>query len=154
MPSRLAERKTISFTSRGAASASIQIFTCRVRRRPVRPSSCVGLLQRGEVEFLHLHHRYHDALAAWRDAVPEHVLHPGRHHLPGQPEFVLEPAALLRCRITTGRQLVPVVVHFGLSLAVDLQRDRLGELEDRPAVERGEGTVSYTHLTLPTSDLV
>ena len=37
-----------------------------------------------------------------------------------------------------GRELVPVVVELLLILDEDLQRDGFVELEDRPAIERGE----------------
>ena len=40
--------------------------------------------------------------------------------------------------IAAGGELLPVVVHFFLRLAIDLKRDGLVELEDRAAVERGE----------------
>jgi hypothetical protein len=39
----------------------------------------------------------------------------------------------------TGRQVAPEVVDFFLILAVDLKRNRLAELEQRPAIETGEG---------------
>ena len=41
--------------------------------------------------------------------------------------------------ITALGELLPVVVHFSLRVAHDLQRDGLVEFEHRAAVERGEG---------------
>src|SRR5262249_3453321 len=55
----------------------------------------------------------------------------------GQAEPVLQPAAL---DLAAARgQLVPVVVDLGLVLAVDHERDGLGETVHRPAVQGREG---------------
>src|SRR6185503_2162321 len=45
-----------------------------------------------------------------------------------------------------GEQLLPVVVDFLLVLAVDHERNRLGELELRPAVQRDELLVAEPEL--------
>ena len=55
--------------------------------------------------------------------------------LPGDAELVLEPAAL--ALLAALGQPVPVVVGLLLVLADDLEGDRLGERELRPAVEGG-----------------
>ena len=60
-----------------------------------------------------------------------------RHDLPGEPEFVLEPAALA-LPPAVRRQLVPVVVDFFLILTVHDEREGLAELELRAAVQRRE----------------
>jgi len=56
--------------------------------------------------------------------------------LPGEAEFVLQPAAL-NLFAALG-ELAPIVVHLLLALAVDLERDRLGELEVGTAVQADE----------------
>src|SRR4029079_7086233 len=98
----------------------------------------ISFLQRRDVELLHLHHRLERALESRGLRVLHHLDHRRRHDLPRQTELVLEPTALLRPWIASGTQLLPVVVHFLLVLAVHLQRDRLVELEHRPGVERRE----------------
>src|SRR5688500_13267026 len=60
------------------------------------------------------------------------------HHLPGKTELVLEPAALLRVWIAAFRQSLPVVIHFLLRRALDLEGDGFIKLEHRPAVEGRE----------------
>src|SRR5262249_44248493 len=72
-----------------------------------------------------------------RVLVPDHLSKRGRHHLPGQAELVLEPAAGA-LRAAAGDELAPVIVHLLLVLAVDLERDGLAELEVRAAVEGHE----------------
>src|SRR5690349_3984171 len=78
----------------------------------------ISLLERREVELLHLHHRREGALEARRLRFLDH-LHPlGGHDLPGDPVLVLEPAARLRPGVAALAELFPVVVHFSLVLAV------------------------------------
>jgi hypothetical protein len=63
----------------------------------------------------------------------------GRYPLPRQSKFILEPAALAFGAAV--RELAPEVIDVLLSVAQDLERDRLGELEEGPAVggEKFEG---------------
>src|SRR6185295_2824042 len=105
---------------------------------PLTSSSVVGLLERGDFELAHLQQRLHDAFRL-RVRLAEPVDHFLRHHLPREPVLVLEPAADVRLGIAAGGELAPVVVQLLLVVDVDLQRHRFVELEERAAVERGEG---------------
>ena len=69
-------------------------------------------------------------------SVHQHFEQRDRHHLPGEAEFVLEPAA--RAFLAARRQLAPEMIDLGLAVAIDLERDRLVELEMRSAVQRHE----------------
>jgi hypothetical protein len=76
----------------------------------------------------------------------------GRHHLPGEAEFILEPAAL--AFLAALRQLAPEIIDIVLRLAGDLERDRLVELEMRAAIERDEAlpfNLKPTVMTEPAS---
>src|SRR5439155_12633223 len=68
-----------------------------------------------------------------------HFEQSGGHNLPGNAVFVFEPAALLCLCIPALRKLLPVIVHFFLRLATDLERDRLVECEHWATVECGKG---------------
>src|SRR5262245_36402598 len=93
-------------------------------------------LQRRTVELRHLEHRAHHAARPRGVFVREEILDLGGHHLPRDAELVLEPAAL--ALLSAGGELLPEVIDLVLIGAVDLQRDRLGELKERTAVECGE----------------
>ena len=67
-----------------------------------------------------------------RGLVPE----PDRHNQSGEPVLVLQPAA--PAGLAALRELAPVVVDVLRDLAADYERDRLVELELRPAFERDE----------------
>src|SRR4051812_39279432 len=95
-------------------------------------------LQLGDIELLHLQHRFHRPVGFPPVRIAQQLDHPRRHHLPGQPELVLDPATLLRLGITTLAELVPVVVHLFLVSTHDLKRDRFGELELGAAIQSGE----------------
>src|SRR5690349_17104950 len=97
----------------------------------------IGAFERGDVEFAHLHHRGECALRSLV-RLDEPVEHLRGHHLPGESISILEPAAHLRLRIAPGRELVPVIVELLLVIDEDLKRDCFVELEDGPAIERGE----------------
>src|SRR5690606_36261635 len=60
-------------------------------------------------------------------------------------EAVLAPAAHALLAAVGGER-VPVAVDFGLGLAGNLERDRLGELEVRAAVQAGEGLAHQLEL--------
>jgi hypothetical protein len=47
--------------------------------------------------------------------------------------------ALLGLCISAFREFLPIIVHFFLRLATDLERDGLVECEHRATVERGKG---------------
>src|SRR5438093_11121092 len=99
-------------------------------------SAFVGLLEPFDVDLLHLEHRGHDAFRFFGILVLQHLRQDRRNDLPRHAEAILEPAALHF--LAARGQLLPEMVHFLLRLAVHHQRDRLGELEERPAIERHE----------------
>src|SRR5713101_7108144 len=68
--------------------------------------------------------------------VGHHVLQAGIIDLPGQPIAVLQPAAV--ALLAAGDERVPQPVDVLLDLAVDVERDRLVELEMGPAVDGDE----------------
>jgi len=82
--------------------------------------------------------------------VGHHVHERHRHDLPRHAELVLEPAALLRFDRPARAEIAPEMVDFFLVLAVDLKRNRLIELEQRPAIEAGKGVASSSKLTVIT----
>src|SRR5262245_30389867 len=69
--------------------------------------------------------------------VVQHFHHCGAHDLPRQPELVLEPATL-HFLAARGERGPEEVVDLLLAVAVHHERNRLGELEDRSAVQRRE----------------
>src|SRR6266498_3820804 len=95
-------------------------------------------LQLRDVELLHPQQRLHGPPGLLLVRIAHHLGKHGRHDLPGEAVLVLEPAALLGLRVTARGQLVPVLIHFLLRLAHDLEGDGFVELEDGAAVERGE----------------
>jgi hypothetical protein len=96
-----------------------------------------GVLQDLHVDLPHLEHRVQRALAARRVRVAQEFAHPVRDDLPAEAEPVLQPAAGSRLA-AVGSQRVPEAVDLLLVLAVDRERDGLGERELRPAVDRIE----------------
>src|SRR5262249_51304835 len=87
-------------------------------------------------ELAHLEHRPHGPLRLFGIGVLQPLWQRGRYHLPGQSEFVLQPAALAFGAAV--RELAPEVVDVRLSIAQDLERDCLGELEAGAAVKGEE----------------
>src|SRR5437868_2948917 len=78
-----------------------------------------GRFDRGDVDLLHLEHRFHHPLALRRVRGFDQLDQAVRHDLPGHAEFVLEPAAgLLRAAV---HQIVPVVGDLFLRVAIDLE---------------------------------
>ena len=67
----------------------------------------------GEVDFLHLHHGLHGALAAGFVGAADEIGHGAGDDLPGEAKLVLEPAALAFLA-AVGDQSVPVAVDLGL----------------------------------------
>src|SRR5580692_6119884 len=96
----------------------------------------VGLLQRGDVELLHHEHGLGDPPHFLRVGIGDHVQEHGGEDLPGQPVLVHQPAAR-DFRAALGEP-APVVVHLGLVLARDHDRDRRVERVLRAAVQRDE----------------
>src|SRR4030095_5899417 len=105
-------------------------------RRDVGLLSLRRALQGLDVELDHLEHPLHDTLPHLRILVPHQLGEDRRHDLPGQPELVLEPAALHL--LAAFRELAPVVIDLFLVLAVDDERNGLRELELRTSVQRNE----------------
>src|SRR5438445_2002949 len=62
--------------------------------RTIPSLSVVGLLQRRNVDLLHLQHGLHDALRFDRILVAQHLVQNHRRHLPWDAVFVFEPSAL------------------------------------------------------------
>ena len=91
----------------------------------------------GDLDLRHLQHRLHDATGDLRIRAAEVVHELLRDHLPGEPEFVLQPAALVGAA-AVGEQRVPVVVDLVGRVARDEQRERRGELVRGTAVEQHE----------------
>jgi hypothetical protein len=98
----------------------------------------VGLLERRDVQLLHLKHNLHHGFIDLLVLAFQHLGRDLGHDLPEQAELVLQPAALLRVGIAALPQLLTVVVDFLLVAADDLEGHRLVELEDGPAVEQRE----------------
>jgi hypothetical protein len=90
------------------------------------------------IDRLHVKHGLYGSSGCCRIEVTEHLGQPGGHHLPGDAVFVLEPAALLGRGLPARRELLLVIVHFCLRLAMDLERSGLLEREHRAAVEGGK----------------
>ena len=114
------------------------------RRTPSAPgggasgAALVGVMDGVHIDLLHLQHGPHRALAAVGTGVADPFGERARYHLPRQPEFILEPAALLRLLVSAGGELRPVKIDLLLVLAQHLKRNGFVELEDGSAVERGE----------------
>src|SRR5262249_32448370 len=98
--------------------------------------SLVSALQRRDVELFHLQECSGHPLHYCGISVSDHLYERGRHHLPGQAESVLEPAA--RALFAAVTELVPEIIDLLLGLAVDLEGNRLTEFELRAAVQRHE----------------
>src|SRR5262245_12986642 len=90
-------------------------------------------LKCGDIELAHLEHGSHGPLCPFGIGVLQQLCQRGGYHLPGQAEFVLQPAALAFAAAI--RELAPEVIDVLLSVAQDLERDRLGELEEGAAVK-------------------
>src|ERR1700754_278557 len=108
------------------------------------PLALIGLLQSGDVELDHSHHRLHRALGAGAVRTAEIFYQRGRHDLPGHAKTVLQPAALLD-RTALG-QCAPIAIDLGLVGAVDLERDGVGEIERLAAVQRHEALAGQREL--------
>src|SRR5437763_6409165 len=104
--------------------------------RAGRLLSRVGALQLCDVELLHLHHRFADALGFRAVRVLKQLAEHGRDDLPRHAVFVLQPSALHL--LSAGGKLLPQLVDLLLGLAIDDERYRFVELELRSAVEREE----------------
>src|SRR5436190_19263437 len=88
-------------------------------------SLVVRVLERFDLDLVHLEHRLHHAVDAFGVPVGQHLIEHARDDLPGHTEAVREPAT--RIRISTLRQRVPVMVDLLLRVAVHDERDRSRE---------------------------
>src|SRR5262245_51273882 len=130
-----------------------KVFNCPVAvdGRPPRP------LDRGDVDFLHSHHRVESALcfiAASRKRVGQHT----RRDLPGNSPFVLAPPALALLPAIAD-DCFPVAVRLFLIFGRDLEREGLVMLEYGTAVEADTGNASdcefdREHVTLLAGRIV
>src|SRR5215510_6544134 len=96
----------------------------------------VGLSQFREIELLHLQKRVGDALGFFGVRIRHHFSERGGDDLPGNAEFILQPAAGLFAAFLG--QSVPEVVDLFLGVAINLEGHGLAELELWPAIERHE----------------
>src|SRR5207249_8833749 len=107
------------------------------RERDCLSSSLRGLFQGGNVDLVHFHHRFNDAIRLPGIRIGQHVAEKDWVDLPRETEFVLEPAAPPG-RSAIGGKFLPEIIDLILGLAVDCERDRFGKLELRSTVERHE----------------
>src|ERR1035437_3553673 len=101
--------------------------------------------KRGDVDLGHAQHRLHGPAGAFSIWTAQQLAELARDDLPRHAEAILAPATLPG-RSAAFDQCVPEAVDFRLILAIDDERDRLGERELGTAVEAreaptGEGEV-------------
>src|SRR6185295_2784216 len=99
----------------------------------ISPSAAPRRLNRGDVDFLHFHHRIESALcfiAANRKRVGQYA----RRDLPGNSPFIFAPSALALLSAITDDG-VPVAVRLFLIFGRDLKREGFVMLEYGTAVE-------------------
>src|SRR5437867_10507815 len=113
-----------------------------------------GLFQGGDVNLVHFHHRFHDAIRLPGIGIGQHIGEKDRVDLPRETEFVFEPAAP-PSQSAVGRKFLPEIIDLILRLAVDRERDRFGELElprtlsGLSATKSTLSSVNSTVITLP-----
>src|SRR5262245_46705537 len=96
----------------------------------------VGFLQLLDIEFFHFQNGLHDSIRPGRIGIAQHLADDRSDDLPREPVLVLQPSTLHL--LTALGELLPHTVQLVLRLAVHHERNRFGELEHRPAVERKE----------------
>src|SRR5262245_9043756 len=102
-----------------------------------QPSAAPRRLDRGDVDFLHSHHRIESALcfiAASSKRVSQHA----RRDLPGNSPLVFAPPARALLPAVTDN-CVPVAVRLVLTLGRDLEREGFIVLEYRTTIETKTG---------------
>src|SRR6516165_2691321 len=105
--------------------------------RESSPSTAPRRLNRGDVDFLHFHHRIENALcfiAASRKRVGQHAW----RNLPGNSPLIFAPPALALLSAITD-DCVPVTVGLFLIFSRDLKREGFVMLENGTAVEAETG---------------
>ena len=103
----------------------------------ISPSAAPRRLNRGDVDFLHFHHRIESALcfiAANRKRVGQYA----RRDLPGNSPFIFAPSALALLSAITDDG-VPVAVRLFLIFGRDLKREDFVMFEYGTAVEAETG---------------
>src|SRR6476620_9657852 len=100
--------------------------------------SCNLPLELTDIDLLHPQQGLHRACCSCGIVILEQLGQHGRYDLPGESVLVLQPAALLRPRVSAAGELVPVVVDLLLRFAVDLQRHCFVERENGSPVESRE----------------
>src|SRR5205085_196586 len=93
----------------------------------------VCVLDRLDVDLLHLHHRGHRSFRAFGIGAGDGLAHYRRDNLPRQTELILQPSAL-RFLASVRGQTRPKVIDLSLILAIDHERDRFAKLEMRSAI--------------------
>ena len=83
-----------------------------------------------------MEHGVHDSLGFLRVFVLHEFAQDGGNDLPGEAEFVFQPAAL--DFLTADGEFLPIVIDFLLRLAIDDEGEGFGELEVRAAVQGDE----------------
>ncbi len=100
----------------------------RRQQRRTREGIASGFFQGGNVDLVHFHQRVHDARCFRFIGIGQHIAENDRVDLPGESEFVFEPAAPPG-RSAIGGKFFPEIIDFLLGLAIDCKRDRFGKLE-------------------------
>src|SRR5262245_2437030 len=124
---RTSAPRTCGASSRSRSSVSVTWSLGGVR----------SALQLSDVELLHLEHGSHRSLRPPRVGVADEFQQPGGDDLPREAEPVLQPPALALLPAVGGER-VPEVVDLILGVAAHEERERLGELVVRPAVQRDQ----------------
>src|SRR5262245_44162440 len=97
----------------------------------------ISAFEGGDVELHHLHHRGNHAIALRLVRIAHHFHVALRHDLPGEAEFVLEPAAGLLLA-AAGEEMRPQSVHLSLIVAEDEHGNCFVELENGAGIHRDE----------------
>ena len=127
-------------------SSDIADLDPELRHGRHRRHAVCGALELVDHDLPHLQHRGDRALRALRVGVGDQLVEDARHDLPRDAVAVLEPAA--RTLLPSIGERVPETVDLVLVLAVGLERDRLGEAELGPAVEREDAAAVELELDL------
>ena len=91
------------------------------------------LLQPGDVDLHHFHHRVRGPLGLHPIRFSHHLAQNRRDDLPRNPIAILQPSALFRCSAL--QQRVPVAIDLGLIIAVHHERYRVVERVERAGLD-------------------
>src|SRR5262245_16928395 len=112
---------------------SFRMVTRLNRKLCSNKSPLISVVQRFDVDLLHLKHRVHDAFGFRGVLLVQHVNQHSWSDLPRQAEFVFYPTAG-RFLSTVSGQFPPEIIHFLLRFAVYDKGDGFIEFELRTAV--------------------